>query len=159
MTKRNTNEPAIDPKDIGNSLNELLETLRDGEQGFKTAAEAVGDAEIKRLFLSLGSQRAEFAAELEAELLRLGQEPAEHGHAAGVVHRGWINLRSAIAGKDEGPIVSEAERGEDFAVKKFREALQRGLPAEIQTIVERQYIQIQDAHDHVRTLERAFGRT
>jgi uncharacterized protein (TIGR02284 family) len=159
MTKRNPKGPATDPKDVGNALNELLETLRDGEQGFKTAAEAVDDAEIKRLFLSLGGQRAEFASELEAELLRLGHEPAEHGHAAGAMHRGWINLRSAIAGKDEGPIVSEAERGEDFAVKKFRETLQRGLPAEVQTIVERQYIQIQDAHDHVRSLERAFGRS
>jgi uncharacterized protein (TIGR02284 family) len=159
MTKRNPKGPVTDPKDVGNALNELLETLRDGEEGFKTAADAVDDAEIKRLFLSLGSQRAEFASELEAELLRLGHEPAEHGHAAGAVHRGWINLRSAIAGKDEGPIVSEAERGEDFAVKKFRETLQRGLPAEVQTIVERQYVQIQDAHDHVRSLERAFGRS
>jgi uncharacterized protein (TIGR02284 family) len=158
MTKRNPKDQAIDPKDVADELNDLLETLRDGEQGFKTAAEAVDDAEIKRLFLSLGSQRAEFATELEAELLRLGHEPAEHGHAAGAVHRGWINLRAAVAGKDEGPIVSEAERGEDFAVKKFREALQRGLPAEVQTIVERQYIQIQDAHDHVRSLEQAFGR-
>jgi uncharacterized protein (TIGR02284 family) len=159
MTKRDSKSPAIDPKDVANELNNLLETLRDGEQGFKTAADAVDDAEIKRLFLSLGSQRAEFATELEAELLRLGHEPAEHGHAAAAMHRGWINLRAAVAGKDEGPIVSEAERGEDFAVKKFREALQRGLPAEVQTIVERQYIQIQDAHDHVRALERAFGKT
>lgn len=158
MTKRNPNGPAIDPKDVGNELNDLLETLRDGEEGFKTAAGAVDDAEIKRLFLSLSSQRAEFATELEAELVRLGHEPAEHGHAAGALHRGWINLRAAVAGKDEGPIVSEAERGEDYAVEKYREALQRGLPAEVQTIVERQYIQIQEAHDHVRSLERAFGR-
>jgi uncharacterized protein (TIGR02284 family) len=149
----------MDPKDVGKELNDLLETLRDGEQGFKAAADGVDDAEIKRLFLSLSSQRAEFATELEAELARLGHEPAEHGHAAAAMHRGWINLRSAVAGKDEGPIVSEAERGEDYAVKKFREALQRGLPAEVQTIVERQFIQIQDAHDHVRTLERAFDRS
>jgi uncharacterized protein (TIGR02284 family) len=159
MTKQTTNGPAVDPKDVGKALNELLETLRDGEQGFKTAADAIDEAEIKRLFLSLSGQRAQFASELEAELLRLGQEPAQHGHAAGAMHRGWINLRSAIAGKDEGPIVSEAERGEDFAVKKYREVLQAGLPAEVQTIVERQFIQIEDAHDHVRTLERAFGRT
>lgn len=158
MTKRNPNEPTVDLKDVGNELNNLLETLRDGEEGFKTAAGAVDDAEIKRLFLSLSSQRAEFATELEAELVRLGHKPAEHGHAAGALHRGWINLRAAVAGKDEGPIVSEAERGEDHAVEKYREALQRGLPAEVQTIVERQYIQIQEAHDHVRSLERAFGR-
>jgi uncharacterized protein (TIGR02284 family) len=159
MTERNPKAPAMDPKDVGKELNDLLETLRDGEQGFKAAADGVDDAEIKRLFLSLSSQRAEFATELEAELARLGHEPAEHGHAAAAMHRGWINLRSAVAGKDEGPIVSEAERGEDYAVKKFREALQRGLPAEVQTIVERQFIQIQDAHDHVRTLERAFDRS
>jgi len=158
MTKRNTAAPATDPGEVAGILNGLLETVRDGENGFRTAANGVDDAELKRLFLSLSAQRAEFAAELESEILRLGKEPAEHGHVAGAVHRGWMDIKAAVTGKDEGAIVSEAERGEDFAVKSFREALQKGLPAVVQVVVERQYTQIQDAHDHVRSLERAHGR-
>ena len=158
MTKQDANVPVADTGDVADTLNGLLETLRDGENGFRTAAAAVDDAELKRLFLSLSSQRGEFAAEIEAELLRLGKDPSDRGHIAGALHRGWINLKAAVTGRDEGAIVSEAERGEDVAVKNFREALQKGMPATIQRIVERQYVQIQDAHDHVRSLERAHGR-
>ena len=158
MTTRNITTPATDPDDVARVLNELLETVRDGENGFRTAANGVDDAELKRLFLSLSTQRGEFAAELESEILRLGKEPAERGHIAGAMHRGWMDIKAAVTGKDEGAIVSEAERGEDYAVKSFREALQKGLPGAIQMVVERQYTQIQDAHDHVRTLERAHER-
>lgn len=158
MTKRNTTTSVTDVDDVASTLNGLLETLRDGEHGFRDAADAVEDPELKRLFLSFGTQRREFAAELEAELLRLGKDPADHGHVSAALHRGWINLKAAITGKDEGAIVSEAERGEDVAVKNYREALQLGLPAAIQAIVERQFVEIQDAHDHIRSLERAHGR-
>jgi uncharacterized protein (TIGR02284 family) len=158
MNRRETSSPTTEPNDVADTLNGLVETLRDGENGFRTAAEAVEDAELKRLFQSFSTQRAQFAEELEIELVRLGKEPSERGHIAGALHRGWINLKAAVTGKDEGAIVSEAERGEDVAVKNFREALQKGLPAAIQTVVERQYVQIQDAHDHVRSLERAHGR-
>ena len=158
MTKRNPATPATDPGEVADILNGLLETVRDGEHGFRTAANGVDDAELKRLFLSLGTQRAEFAAELESEILRLGKKPADHGHLAGAMHRGWIDIKAAVTGKDESAIVSEAERGEDFAVKEYREALQKGLPAAVQVVVERQYTQIQDAHDHVRSLERAHDR-
>ncbi|HEY8259005.1 MAG TPA: PA2169 family four-helix-bundle protein [Gemmatimonadales bacterium] len=156
MTKRNTT--TADKGDVASILNDLVETLRDGEEGFRTSSEAVEEVELKRLFLSLSSQRSEFAGELEAELLRLGEKPAEHGHVSAALHRGWINLKAAVTGKDEGAIVSEAERGEDVAVKNYRDALQKGLPANIQALVERQFMQIQDAHNHIRSLEQAFGR-
>ena len=158
MTKRSSPTPATDPAEVATLLNGLLETLRDGEHGFRTAASGVDDAELKRLFLSLSAQRGEFAAELESEILRLGKEPAQHGHVAGAMHRGWMDIKAAVTGKDEGAIVSEVERGEDFAVKSFREAVQTGLPPAIQAVVLRQYTQIQDAHDHVRSLEQAHGR-
>lgn len=158
MTKHDPAVPMMDAADVASTLNGLLETLGDGENGFRSAADGVEEPELRRLFLSLGGQRKEFADELESELLRLGKDPADHGHVAAALHRGWINLKAAVTGKDEGAIISEAERGEDVAVKNYREALQKGLPAVILAVVERQYIQIQDAHDHVRSLERAYVR-
>ena len=158
MNKQTSGARTLDTDATADALNDLLETLRDGETGFRSAADGVNDPELKRLFLSFSSQRREFSAELEAELLRLGKDPADHGHVSAALHRGWINLKAAVTGHDEGAIVSEAERGEDIAVKNYRETLQKGLPAAIQTVVERQYVQIQDAHDHVRSLERAHAR-
>jgi uncharacterized protein (TIGR02284 family) len=143
-----------DHADVVAVLNDLIETCKDGEKGFRTAAEGVSNSELGTLFLNYAEQRASFAAELQAEVRRVGGDPETGGTALGALHRGWIDIKSAVAGKDEGAIIAEAERGEDHAVRMYREALEKNLPTAVQTIVENQYIHIRDAHDHVRALER-----
>jgi uncharacterized protein (TIGR02284 family) len=58
-----------------------------------------------------------------------------------------------VTGKDEGAIIAEAERGEDVAVETYRKALEKDLPADIRDVVERQYKQILEAHNRIRSLE------
>lgn len=135
-------------------LNDLVETCKDGEKGFQAAADGVSNPELATLFRNYAEQRSSFAGELQAEVRRLGGDPETGGTAAGALHRGWIDIKSAVAGKDEGAIISEAERGEDHAVKQYRTALEKQLPTELQRVVENQYIHVRDAHDHVRALER-----
>ncbi|MGH7536441.1 MAG: ferritin-like domain-containing protein [Gemmatimonadales bacterium] len=139
-------------------LNGLIETCKDGENGFRTAAEGVNDPSLQRLFLSYAQQRGEFAAELQACVAQVGGKPAVDGHLAGAFHRGWINIKAAVSGKDEGAIVAECERGEDVAVSNYRKALESGFAADIRSIVERQFLQVKEAHDHVRSLERAYEK-
>jgi len=143
-----------DNTDLISDLNGLVETCKDGEKGFRTAAEGITNSELATLFLNYAEQRASFAAELQAEVRRLGGDPETGGTALGAVHRGWIDIKSAVAGKDEGAVIAEAERGEDHAVRQYRETLEKNLPTNIQTIVENQYIHVRDAHDHIRALER-----
>jgi uncharacterized protein (TIGR02284 family) len=135
-------------------LNGLIETCKDGEKGFRTAAEGISNGDLAALFQNYSEQRASFAAELQAEVRRLGGDPETAGTAMGAVHRGWIDIKAAVAGKDEGAVIAEAERGEDHAVREYRQALERSLPTSLQTIIENQYIHVRDAHDHVRALER-----
>jgi uncharacterized protein (TIGR02284 family) len=144
--------------EVSSTLNQLVQTCKDGEKGFEAAAEAVSDPNLRHLFESYSQQRSEFAAELELELKRLGMEPAEEGHLAATLHRGWINLKAAVTGRDEGAIIAECERGEDVAVKAYRQGLAAPLSAELRAVVERQLIKIQEAHDQVRSLERVHSR-
>src|SRR6266550_7310539 len=100
-------------------LNDLIETCKDGEYGFRTAVEAManqGDAELRTLFNTYAQQRARFAAELQNEVLRRGGDPAKAGHVSAAFHRGWMNLKAAVSGKSEASIVAECERGEDAAM-------------------------------------------
>jgi uncharacterized protein (TIGR02284 family) len=136
------------------TLNTLIETLRDGEQGFRTAAENVKDPQVRDLFTEVARERAKFAEELKGEVERLGGRPEEGGSAAGAAHRGWMNVKAAVTGHDEKRIISEAERGEDVAVATFRTALEQKLPAPVDSIVHRQYAHVKEAHDRVRALER-----
>ena len=143
-----------DNTDFVSVLNELVETCKDGEKGFRTAAEGISNGDLATLFMNYAEQRASFAAELQAEVRRLGGDPETGGSAIGAVHRGWIDIKSVVAGQDEGAVIAEAERGEDYAVREYRKALEKNLPTSTQMIVENQYIHVRDAHDHVRALER-----
>lgn len=143
---------AASTKDFVSVLNNLVETCKDGEQGFREAAEAVHNQEVRSTFQRYAQQRAQFASELQVEVARIGGEPEKSGSTGGALHRGWINLKSAITGKQEHAILEEAERGEDVAVDAYRDALAKDLPSDIQGIVRRQFEAIQEAHRTVRAL-------
>lgn len=146
---------ATDNDNVISTLNNLIETCKDGENGFRTAANGVKNPELTTLFNTYSQQRAQFAAELQAEVRNLGGDPENTGSVAATLHRGWINIKSTVTGEDEGAVVSECERGEDSAVKNYKEALNAALPANVQSILQRQFTQVKEAHDRIRALEKA----
>jgi uncharacterized protein (TIGR02284 family) len=148
---------AVDNDDTISTLNNLIETCKDGQDGFRSAAGGVRSGELKTLFHAYAQQRAQFAAELQGEVRRLGGDPEETGSTAAALHRGWIDIKSAVTGEDEGAIISECERGEDSAVRNYEEALRGDLPSDVRSTVERQLRQVKEAHDRIRGLERASG--
>jgi uncharacterized protein (TIGR02284 family) len=144
--------------DISSTLNQLIQTCKDGELGFQVAAGAVDDLNLQRLLESYSQQRGEFAAELQAEVLRLAEDPARRGHATAALHRGWMDIKSLVAGRDEAAIIAECERGEDLAVKAYQEALASPLPPDLHALIERQSVKVKEAHDQVRSLEQVHSR-
>jgi uncharacterized protein (TIGR02284 family) len=143
---------------VRSTLNGLIRTCIDGQNGFETAAQNVSDLNLKRLFESYAVQRTEFAAELQQELRRVGEEATDSGHASAALHRGVMDVKAAVSGRDEGTVISECERGEDLAVEAYESALRASLPEELRGLVERQFLRIKEAHDQIRSLERAHDR-
>jgi uncharacterized protein (TIGR02284 family) len=146
---------AMDMNGIRSALNDLIETCKDSEHGYRIAAENVKDPEVRTLFVNYELDRARFAGELQSEVARIGGEPAKSGFRPGTIHRGWIDLKSALAGNHDHAIFEEAERSEDAIAKNYREALSKlgkDLPAALRSIVEKQYRQIEQTHQKIRTL-------
>ncbi|MDQ3747627.1 MAG: PA2169 family four-helix-bundle protein [Acidobacteriota bacterium] len=137
------------------TLNNLIETCKDGQEGFKQAAEGVERSDLKSLFYDLGQQRAKFAGELQTLVRELGGDPEKTSSTAGALHRGWINIKSFVTGKDEAGVLNEAERGEDVAKKAYKDALAENLPANVMTVVQAQANEVMTAHDRVRDLRDA----
>ena len=134
-------------------LNNLIETLKDGQEGFKQAAEGVSNPKLKSLFRNYSDQRSRFAIALQSETRRQGEgEPETGSSAVGALHRGWINLKSAITGGDEHAILAECERGEDSAVEEYKKALADGLSPSAKELVSNQFAEIKAAHDQVKSL-------
>jgi uncharacterized protein (TIGR02284 family) len=144
-------------EEVISTLNNLIETCRDGQNGFQTAAEGIKNPELKELFYGYSQQRASFVGELQDEVRRLGGDPENTGSVAATLHRGWMGIKSAITGEDEGAVISECERGEDSAVSNYRDALNTDTPANVRQIIERQFSAVKQAHDRIRSLEKSSG--
>src|SRR6266481_3566810 len=123
-------------KEVVSVIDDLSQTLKDGQEGFKQAAEGVKAPQLKSLFNEYSSQRSQFATELQSQAHSLGRsQPEESGSAAGALHRAWINLKSAITSGDDHAILAECERGEDSAVEQYEKAIEDDLSSPLRAIV------------------------
>ena len=68
-------------------------------------AENVKNPELKKIFLNGAKHCTEAAAELQAEVTRLGGKPEQSGSFAGSVHRRWVDVKSAVTGSDEASVL------------------------------------------------------
>lgn len=139
-------------------LENLIERCRDGQRGFKEAAEHVKDPSIKSFFNEQSIQRAQFATELEGELSRLGKAKTDRGSTVeAAIHRGWMDLKASIT-KGDKAILSEAERGEDVAKKAYQEALNENLPSNLMSVLRSQAQSVFSAHDYVKSMRDSAER-
>jgi uncharacterized protein (TIGR02284 family) len=140
-------------------LNHLLETCRDGELGFRFAAQHATDAEIKELFTTLAQQREAFAEALAPHVHRLGGQANTGGTTAGTMHRGWMNLKGAMSTNHDEALLGEAERGERTAMHAYQQALEGMLPPTGSDLIESQHAAIREAYARIVSLDsaRQFG--
>ncbi|MES2597298.1 MAG: PA2169 family four-helix-bundle protein [Verrucomicrobiota bacterium] len=141
------------------TLHNLIEILTDGQEGFRAAATDVDNHELKTLFSQYSLQRAAFAGELKSLAQGLGEsDPPDGGSIAGALHRGWMDIKAAVVSRDEHAILAECERGEDYAVAAYKEALEQpGLPMNITDTLRTQFAQVKSTHDHVRKMRDALA--
>jgi uncharacterized protein (TIGR02284 family) len=152
----NRQELTMDNDDVVDVLNDLLETCRDGEYGFRTCAQQAESPELKAAFEVRAGDCERAGVELKAAIVALSGNPAEGGTASGALHRGWVTLRASVSAVDDVSILEECERGEDSALGRYREAIQQSLPESIAAIVRRQYEGTKKNHDEVRAMRDRF---
>jgi uncharacterized protein (TIGR02284 family) len=138
-------------------LNDLVEICKDGQEGFRQAAEHVRDPELKQYFNEESLIRSRMTGDLQNEVIHLGGDPDKHGSVTGSLHRTWFKVKSAV-GMDDQSIVSSVETGEDAAVEMFEKVLKvEGLPHNIRDLVDQMYVNVKATHDRIRDL-RNSGR-
>lgn len=138
--------------DVISTLNDLIETCKDGEYGFRSCADNAESIELKTLFAKRAEECGQAARELQEQVVQLGGEPDTGGSTSGALHRGWVAIRSSLTSYDDLAVLKECERGEDIAVASYRDALQKPLPEPLRSLVERQYQGAQRNHDQVHQL-------
>lgn len=134
-------------------LNGLIEICKDGEKGFREAAEDIDIGYYQILFQEYARQRSQFASALQQEVRKLGGNPDRKGSMAGTIHRGWMNLRSSVNQKTNELIIRECERGEETALKNYKKALEVDLPATLKTLIQTQFQTIRHTHGRIKAME------
>lgn len=132
-------------------LKSLIKTCREGEETFSRAADKIQNTEFRRLFNIFAQQRAQFVSELLGEVHRLGGEASKD---TSTIHKAWTNVKSMVV-RDEASIILDCQREEETAVNDYQEALKADLPLDVQYVVKRHYMDIKDAYDRMRILQRA----
>lgn len=145
----------IDNDAVIDVLNNLLETCRDGEYGFNTAAEHTKSAEIKIMLTRHAGECRSAGQELQTLIRQLGGESDEGGSMSGALHRGWVSIKATLSGYSDLAMLDECERGEDAAVASYRKALKENLPSAIRGVVELQAQGAQRNHDQVKGMRDA----
>jgi len=138
-------------------LNDLSARTYDAESGYKDAAENVSNPKLKELFKANAEQRYTFGHEIKDCISKLGGTPQKGGSLEGKAHQVWMDVRSAFATNDDAAILKEVNRGEEFTLKAYENALENiqiGTPEYDQIVAQRN--QVRSIYDRTQSLETIF---
>ena len=139
------------------TLNGLIATTLDSVEGYTEAAKDTDNNRFGSMFTSRATERRQVATKLQTEVTRLGGTPSDSGTALAGAHRMFVNIKSAVTGKDEQAIVNEVERGEDHIKAKFENAMKdTDLSPQVSALVRDAYTSVREGHDQMRDLKHAM---
>lgn len=144
-------------EEIVSTLNDLIETSKDGEDGFRSCADNASDPTLKTFFANRAQSCAAAVLELQQLVRNHGGDPETSSGIGGVLHRRWLDVKSLLTGKDDKAVLQECERGEDYAKSSYQAALKKDLPAEVRAVIDKQYQGVLKNHDQVKSLRDQYG--
>lgn len=141
--------------DIG-ILNDLIETVIDSADGYKSAATEADASRFSEIFLRRGTERQLLTKKLQSKVRELGGTPEDDGTVLASAHRMFLNLRRAVSSDDKA-VIDDVEAGEDHIKGKFEDALaDNALSPTTRAEVLDAYEIIKDGHDEIRDLKHAI---
>jgi uncharacterized protein (TIGR02284 family) len=143
---------------VAAALAGLMQTNRDSETGYWTAAESVNDPALHTLFHRYAQRRARYAAELERELRGYGGEASTGASFSGRVRRSWLHLKAALTGDNVGAVLAECDRAEQAALEDYEAALHEDLPEHLKEMIRQQHDDLQESRQHLRALKETGQR-
>lgn len=137
---------------VESTLKDLIEILRDSQHGYKELGHRLQNAEVKQIFLEETQRRAEYAAELENELHRMGVHDVNVSLSrSGKARLLWGEIQASMAGGQKA-LLSTAMRGDEVAEKAYADALKEDLPLPLREMLDRQRAHIQRRQDKIKAL-------
>jgi uncharacterized protein (TIGR02284 family) len=139
--------PSKDLKEVESALRSVIQSLIDGQEGFKKIGEQLKDETLKEYFLAESLTRAQFRGVLESILHQEGvHDIKESGTAAGTVRRAWGDLKATLGGGDSS-LLSTAEEAEHETIDAYSKASETYLPLPVRQVLTTQNAHIEKSHE------------
>lgn len=135
-------------------LNDLIRINNDRVVGYERAVKESKDSDVDMVavFTKMADQSRKYVTELVQEVGRLGGDAATDTTISGKVYRVWMDLKSAISGKDRESIIGSCEYGEDVAQRAYEAALESDayMSTDIRQLISNQKSELKTSHDMIR---------
>lgn len=139
------------PHDLTDTLNDLISTCRDSQEGFSKAAKGVHSDALRRLFMDVFDERGRFAADLQDYVRRIGASPADRPHGSSTLQRGWVELETNIRPKDDMTFIANCLEGEESTLRHYESALTtEGMDGPLRAALEHQHRRVRDTLNEIR---------
>lgn len=129
------------------TLNDLLKSCQDCEFGFRACADSAQADDIRALLRRRSEECKAAAAEMAAHVLRLGGEPERSAS-----HHEWMGTRSTLSTHTDLAALQECERGEDAALERYADALNKPLEPAAKEVIDSQRMNTKRSHDQLRAM-------
>lgn len=135
-------------------LNDLIEINNDRIVGYEKASQETEkiDVDLQAIFNKMADESRKYKAELNAEVARLGGEPADGTTNMGKIYRVWMDVKATFTGNDRQAILNSCEFGEDAAQKAYKEALASDaeIDADTRQLITSQQASLKTSHDVIK---------
>lgn len=144
-------------QEIVSELNKLVEINNDRYEGYKKAADETTDSDLKSLFNEYAAQSSKFRSELATEVKKLGGTAVEGTTTSGKFYRAWMDIKTAITGKDRKAVLNSCEYGEDVAKGVYHDVIGENeeFSSDLHNIISHQLDSLTEAHDKIKSLRDA----
>lgn len=137
------------------SLNTLIRTNLEAHKGYKQAAENIADPEISTTLETMAQKHHKYVNDLSEVVDEMGGKPRDNSTTLGKFHAGWRNLEALLNNGDKSMLIDECVKGEQAAIKNYREALRHPVPDGIIDMVWDQYDTIKATTQKLQVMRNA----
>lgn len=105
------------------ALNTLVKINNDRIEGYEKASANTEERELQRLFSEFKQTSQKCRQELIREINKFGGEVSEGTKTSGKFFRAWMDVKSALSGKDRKAILESCAYGEEQADETYKTVL------------------------------------
>ncbi len=133
-------------------LNDLVRINIDRITGYEKAAhqDKTKDPDLRDLFYKMATESRSYVNDLHAEIIRMGGAPVTQSTITGKIYLHWLDGKNMYDGEDNSRLFSECMKSEEGIQRSYHQALQEGLPENLQQLAESQLWALERAQQRLQ---------